>query len=370
MAVSSFTSDDVTLLARAAQARATLLSTKKISVRQESIFQDLINAYREDDTFENNRILVSFQDSTHSQDELAFGSLLSLFWEEAFKRHFTGSHHLVPVLDSYSEEDLFQILGRVLVHGLILENYVPLRFSPACLSFILANACSYQLSLSSFYQVLSKTEREVLLASLAEAKLGVDSFSPRVEKSLKIVLGSYGCKSLPPPYDLDGCVPNIARSFLLHQPYWPLCQIEETFCQSRLDMSGITENDIMQVYKVLSYDVPSIMQRIIYTHSSADDSETTELKVKVKFEEYLHKLSNNAVQRLLQQWCGYNCLCVKQLHVTFTGDQELVQMFNSREATLILPSACTSLEELSQLISGHMSTASKTDTTSNWEYTL
>lgn len=363
---------NVKLLTRAAQARGALKSTKNILVRQESIFHDLMNAYRDDENLESHKISVVLQDDNdpQSQEEVAFGSLLTMFWEEALKKHFTGNHHLVPVLDSLSGEDLFQILGRVLGHGLIHENYVPLRLSPACLSFILANTCSYQLSLSSFYQVMSKTEREVLLAALAEAKLCVECFSPRVERSLKTVLGSYGCKSLPPPYELDGCVPSIARSFLMHQPYWALCQIQETFCQSELDIAGITEDDIMHLYKVLSYDVPSILQRTVYVYSKSDDLEATEQKVKVAFEEYLHKLPNIALQKILHQWCGYDCLCAKQLFVTFTGDQELGKMFNQRESTLTLPSSCTAVDEISQLVSSHITIAAKMDTDNNWEYTL
>lgn len=360
-------------MTRASQAKEKLHSAKEVLVRPESIVADLINAYREDEDLENHHLKVILQDDSDPQNQevLAFGSLLSMFWEEAFKKHFTGNHHLVPVLDPYCGEDLFQVLGRILVHGVILENYIPLRISPACLSFILANTCSIQLSLSSFYQVMSKTEREVLLAALAEAKLGVDNFSPRVERSLKTVLGSYGCKCLPMPYDLDNSVPNIARSFLLHQPYWALCQIQETFCQSDLDIAGITEEDIMQVYNVLSYDVPSILQRIVYNFSKEDDLESTEVKVKDMLEEFLHKLSNAAIQKLLQHWCGYDCLCVDKLNVTFNNkEQDSDNLFDPKTNTMHLPAAVTSVDELSQMILNHMTHRNNLETISNWEYTL
>lgn len=342
----------------------------KIVIRPDFVFADLLNAYREDESLENHKISVSVQDDSDPQEDVTFGSLLSLFWEEAFKKHFTGNHHLVPVLDPYSGEDLFQVLGRVLLHGIILENYVPLRLSPACLSFILANTCSYQLSLSSFYQVMSKTEREVLLAALAEAKLGNETFSPRVERSLKSVLGSYGCKTTPAPYDLDSCVPTVARSFLLHQPYWALCQIQETFCHSELDISGITEDDIMKVYKTLSYDVPSILERVTYLFSKPDKPDPSEQKVQSMFEEYLHKLSNSSLQKLLLQWCGYDCLCVKQLYITFCGQENSDTILDSRTSTLHLPPSCTSAEELSQLISSHVKSGNRMEVSGNWVYTF
>ncbi|XP_052810194.1 uncharacterized protein LOC128238376 isoform X2 [Mya arenaria] len=359
------------LLKRAFESRSSLKSVKKIQVKAESIFTDLLNAYREDETLETHRLVVCIQDECGLPvSDTSNSSVLVAFWDEAFKKHFTGNHHLVPTLDPSAGEDLFQIFGRVLVHGLIQESYLPLCFSPACLSFILANTCSDQLSLSSFYQAMSKTEREVLLAALAEAKLGLENFSPRIDRSIKTVLGSYGCKQLPQTYDLDSSIPNIAKSFLLHRPYWALCQIQEVFCQSEIDISGITEDDIIQVYKVLSPDVPSLLLRLKYIFSEADDERESEEKVKDIFEEYLHKLSETEVQKLLQHWCGYDCLCVELLSVRFQGEEPRKSMFDAKLSTMYLPSSVTSGQELSQFLDAQMSSVYTSESGSNWEYTL
>ncbi|XP_052243159.1 uncharacterized protein LOC127853073 isoform X2 [Dreissena polymorpha] len=360
--------DGLRLMKMAMLARSKLKSTKKIQIKSESILSDMLNAYREDEVLETHRIVVCFQDDLTM--EIPTGSVFVMFWNEAFRKHFTGNHHLVPVLDPSAGEDLFQIFGRVLVHGLVQENYVPLRFSPACLAFVLANACSDQLSISSFYQVMSKTEREILLAALAEAKLNLHNLSPRIDRSLKTVLASYGCKRTPYSYELDSHVPGIARSFLLHQPYWALCQIQEVFCQSDMNISGLLEDDIITLYKVLSPDVTSLLHRTVYIYSTDGDSRKSEERVKDMFEEYLHKISLCDLSKLLQYWCGYDCLCVSEFSVKFMNDRPAKSAFEPRLSTLLLPSACTSVSELSAYLDSQMSSANVSETGSNWEYTF
>ena len=360
---------DIVLLNKANAARQTLKPKKTIQVHSDAIYTDILNAYREDETLESYRVVIHVN-NVGSADDNCTGAVLTRFWDEALNKHFTGTNHMVPALDSNTGEDLFQTLGRILVHGFVQENFVPLRISPACLAFILANTCSDQLILSSFFQVMSKTEREVVFAALAEAKLGVEKFSPRVYRSLKIILGSYGCSQIPAMHELEASVRNIARGFLLHRPYWPLCQIQEVFCQSELDMSAIDENDVIRLYNVLSSDVPNLLQRVKYTFSESSDARECEKNAQTVFEEYLHKISRHEIQKLLQNWCGFDCLCVKHLLVKFQSDDSPRKPFEQSLNTLWLPSSLTSVVELRHFLDDKMSSANLSDTSNGWEYTL
>jgi len=128
------------------------------------------------------------------------------------------------------------------------------------------------------------------------------------------------------------------------------------------------------VYKVLSYDVPSILQRVNYMHTEDElnlESVFIEEKVKVMFEEYLHKLPNSGIQSLLQQWCGFDCLCVHSLTVCFDLEDSEDTMFEASTNTLHLPGACTSVEELAKVIGCHLPSGNTAmEPTNTWEYTL
>ena len=52
-------------------------------------------------------------------------NLLSGFWEEAVKKTFDGYRLLVPVIYPEIDMQVFPILGRVLSHGFLACNYLP-----------------------------------------------------------------------------------------------------------------------------------------------------------------------------------------------------------------------------------------------------
>jgi hypothetical protein len=350
-----------------------LKETKHLHIRPESLLIDLLNAYREDSALEKHKISICFQLHASQEngcmqpdDQINPSTLFAMFWEEAFRIHFTGTHHLVPLLDPSSSNDFFQVCGRILVHGLVLGNYFPVRFSPACLAALVTESCSDQLSLTSFYQVMSDSEKDVLETAIVELKSGAEHYSPKIERCVKVVLGSYGCKNIPDSFELDAAMISIAKTFLLYQPHWSLCQLRVGMSAAGFELAEISESDIIQLYQQLTPSVPTILQRVSY-HSEEPDSKSEE-KVKVLFEQYLHKISRNKLLKFLQQWSGFDCTCVPKLTVKLTSD-ESVSVFSPRDHTVHLPQACTSIQELSQVFEEHI-TAIDSESKSTWEYTL
>ena len=301
-------------------------------------------------------------DISHDQDVDA-GSILVMFWEEAFRRHFTGNQDQIPVIDPSVPDDLFTILGRVLVHGLVLENYLPLKFSPACLAYLLAGKSSDRLLLTSLYRLMSDSEKEVLESAMDEVRIEVENFSPQIDHGVKVILGSYGCRNIPCPGELDSSMANIAKTYLIRQTYWPLLNIKDGMQTAGPDLFTDTkEEDILSLYQVLAPSVPCIIQRLTYIFSSDSDLNEKEKKVKVYFEQYMYKLSKAALLRLLYQWCGYDCLCVTDLYVKFSSELDSNQpVFSTKQAMVCLPSACTSLDEFRELIESQLPSAGLLD---------
>lgn len=351
--------------------KSRLNDTKHIHVRPDSLFTDFLNAYRDDTTLEQHNLSVCLQahslhDNACSEHDthIETGTVFVTFWEEAFRKHFTGNNHMVPVLDPSSANDFFKICGRILVHGLVLENYFPVRLSPACLAMSVTEGCSVHLLLTSFYQVMYEAEKDVLEVAMAELRSGAEHFSGKIERCVKIVLGSYGFKNIPAPFELDAAMTGIARMFILYQPHWSLCQLRAGMIDAGLDIAEICEEDVLQLYQILAPTVSTLLQRVHYTSPCESTLITNVDKVKSFFEEYLHKMSKPSLLKLLQQWCGYDCLCIPKLTVRF-ADDDSDSVFSPKECTLRLPLVCTSFQEMTQVFE-----AINSESKNSWEYTL
>ena len=344
------------------QLRSKLKDAKRIHIKPESLFLDLLEIYRTNPSLEQHKLSICFQvhqynvtDESHDEDVDA-GSILVMFWEEAFRRHFTGNKDQIPVIDPSAPDDLFSILGRVLVHGLVLDNYLPLKFSPACLTYLLVGKTSDRLLLTSLYRLMSESEKEVLESAMDEVRMDVENFSTQIDHGVKVILGSYGCRKIPSPDELDSSMANIAKTYLLRQIYWPLLKIKEGMKSEGTSLFEDTkEEDILALYQILAPSVTSITERLTYIFSSDSDLNEKEKKVKVYFEQYMYKLSKTALLRLLYQWCGFDCLCVTDLYVKFSGDiGSNMPMFSPKQAIVCLPSACTSLDEFKDLMESQL----------------
>ncbi|KAL4233877.1 hypothetical protein ACF0H5_008551 [Mactra antiquata] len=367
--------ENVKILKKASLMRKRLKNTKKIYIRHNSILTDMLDSYRENSSLHQHKLSIflrsnDFPDNSDSQtDTITTGAMFVMFWEEVFKKYFTGNHQVVPVVDPNMPEDLFVLCGRILVHGLVLENYFPVRLSEAFFTMLLTNSCSEKMVLDSFYQLLSDTEKDIFEDIKAEIKNGAERFSTNIKRSIKIILGSYSCRSLPEPYDFDTALINISRSYILFQPYWCLCQMRDGIEQTSLDLEDISEDDVVEMYKSLTPSVPKLIQRLYYVTSGEDETAVqSEQNVMTFFEQYLHKMSKSDFLKLLQQWCNFDCLCVPKLNVCFSDEEQCVE-FNAKEATLVLPSSCTSYEEFSQVLNYNIP-ADIIPNKNNWEYSL
>lgn len=368
--------DDVKILQIANAMREKLKPAKRIHIKPETLLTDVLAAYREDSTLEQHKISVSFhvkgyhnESVSQHDDDIDAGFLFVMFWEEAFSRHFDGYQEVFPVIDPSIFDDFFKLCGRILVHGLILSNYLPTQFSQACMTCVFTGECSDKLAHRSLYKCMSETERDVVETAISEERSGFETFTFKIDKCIRIVLGRYGCKKIPEPYELNTSMSHIAKSFLIRQPYWALTQIREGLNQSELDCTGFTESDVNHLYRMLSPDVPSILERVTYITSDCELYDLED-RVKVMFEQYLHRLSKSELVKLLIQWSGYDCLCFPKLTVKFTDTDSKSMVFSNKEKLLCLPTSCTSLEELAQSYVSPAPISSGSDSRNAWEYTL
>ena len=331
----------------------------------------MLNAYGTEENLVQHKITFCFQshnvqnnnDITHDE-ELDAGSVFVMFWEEAMRKQFTGNQDMVPLIDPNAPPDCFKILGMILIHGLVLHNYLPLRLSPACMTQIIVGTSSDRLLLTSLYRIMSDSEKEVLENAMEEVKLGLENFSPIIENSIKVVLGIYGCRQPPQPRELDLFMINLAKSYLVHKPYWALEQMKAGIQSSSEHLfNDVTDDDILLLYQILTPHVPTLLERVIYLYPEDNEAKESSKHVKTQFEEYLYKLPKPSLLKLLYQWCGFDCLCMTELFVKFTGTEDIGgTIFFPRQATLCLPEASASVDEIHGIF----------DTYSpfHWEYTL
>lgn len=334
----------------------------------DSVATDVLQTYRQNPNIIDHNINVCLTDhvtdpgATH--EERSPGAMLVPFWEAIFSKHFQGDLELVPVLDLDLEEDVFHLLGKILLHGLILSNYWPTRLSKALVSFILRGECSDEELLVSMKQVMTDAEWNVIDTAKQEAKFEEqDIFSLPVRMHLSSVLGSYGSKLLPKPAYLDSHLLRLARNFMIHQKHWALQEMRSGLLSNgKICLDGISEHHITSWYDRMSPNALILFQRISYLFSNDEMQSGLEKLVKVYFDRYIMKLSRARLCKLLFLWCDFDCLCVEDLYVKFTTDSVCNGVrFESRQSALTLSSFYTSQEELFQQLDAHVDNVFKFD---------
>ena len=88
-------------------------------------------------------------------------------WSELIDSLFVGSNERVPYVrnDLYSEE--WEAFGNLFLHGFTSCSYFPIQLSRAFVMFCLFGDAPNHISMQSFLQYLSETEKEVVHTALS-----------------------------------------------------------------------------------------------------------------------------------------------------------------------------------------------------------
>ncbi|XP_052087247.1 uncharacterized protein LOC127724348 isoform X1 [Mytilus californianus] len=278
------------------------------------------------------------------------------FWDEIFDLCFEGDKEKIPICSSDMPEDIFLILGRVMYHGLILQNYWPVRFSQACCSIIITDTVSDKQLAESFQKVLSDDQKNVVAAAKAEIRSGVAIFDLATQVNLCRTLRSYGNTTKPDPSTLNECLMKLAKFSLIQRPYWCLSQIRCGLQTIHGNLfQNVEEKDVFMFYSALTPSALSLFDKIVYLFSTCDEDpelEIEEKRVKIYLENFIMSFHSSKLAKLLLRWCQTDCLNSTHVYVRFAKSSVCQRpIFDADVSTMTLSSVYTSQEEFSLIMS-------------------
>ncbi|XP_014782703.1 uncharacterized protein LOC106878106 [Octopus bimaculoides] len=332
-----FDSENSELFQRISLIKQTLSETRNLKMDKRSIVGNLLELYRAEHTICNYDIRVTFNNDpnlTLSNDpSFQTRHMFCIFWKKIFNNNFVGNEEYYPVISPEAEDDMFEILGRILAHGLILCNYWPIQFAVASATYMLCQGCSDELILKSFTNCLSGFDQRIVMSALKESRsqIGEPTFSSTLETNLSAFLWTNGCQ-IDRPGQLPGILLSIARSFLIYQPYWALVKLKKGMehCSNKV-FKDCSESDVENLYKTLTPEASQICKLIKYEFSQEESHLEIEKTLQTYLEKLLWEMSLVELANLLQLWTGVNCLSQQTLFVKFvnTSDQLLFQNYKS-----------------------------------------
>ncbi|CAC5379139.1 unnamed protein product [Mytilus coruscus] len=267
-----------------------------------------------------------------------------------------GDKEKIPICSSDMPEDIFLILGRVMYHGLILQNYWPVRFSQACCSIIITDSVSDKQLAESFQKVLSDSQKNVVAAAKAEIRSGVAIFDLTTQVNLCRTLRSYGNTTKPEPNTLNECLMKLAKFSLIQRPYWCLCQIRCGLQTIHGNLfQNVEEKDVFMFYEALTPSAISLFDKIMYLFSTCDEDpelKIEEKRVKIYLENFIMSFHSLKLSKLLLRWRQTDCLNSSHVYARFAKSSVCQRpIFDADVSTMTLSSIYTPQEEFSFIMS-------------------
>ncbi|XP_033741432.1 uncharacterized protein LOC117328147 [Pecten maximus] len=350
--------------------RDLLQSPLSVTIRKENLVDDVVRLYRGNVNFGSHHIRVFMTYDGYSNDRnhtIPTGTLFVMFWREILDKFFRGSREYVPIVDPDTDEELYVTLGKILYHGLVMFDYWPVTLAQACTAVILTEKCSDSQLTTSFYNVMSESEKAVVSEAKKEIRSNMIEFSLPVLRNLCKVLRPYGNTVRPQPRTFEGLILHLSRFHLVRNSYWALSGISAGFISSFSgNLPVITEHDVFKMYARLSPNALALFEKVNFIFSPSNQTsciDMEEKRTKMYLEVAIMRMTTQQIARILTMWCYFDCLCVDQLFTRFHAQSvSEPPVFAPDTRTLNISSVYSSQEEFSSLLTSQLEES--TDVTS------
>ena len=163
-------------------------------------------------------IYIQFENESAYDTGGVHCDMLSVFWEETYKRFFDGSCLLVPSINPTIDMHLLPTLGLVLSHGYLVSGFIPTRIAfPALASILLNSLITFpnHMLVESFTESLSVFEAVEMKKALATTS---SSFSKTQMATLMSLTCRYGCRVCPTSQNIESLTVSTAKFVFQIQP--------------------------------------------------------------------------------------------------------------------------------------------------------
>ena len=231
---------------------------------RDNLFRDVIDTYLEGDVVGEYPLDVNFKGEKAVDEGGVQRDLISAFWTEAYTRLFEGAKSLVPMVHSGMDLNVFPILGRIISHGYLACNYLPVNIAlPSLISMVLGSTVSLPSSIivESFMDYISDFERQTLAPALATTSSS--PFSSALQIELVNILSRFGCRQMPTPQSLRTLVEQAARCEFCIKPAAALVLVHSGIPNTHKDFwQSRSASDVRALYYGFSVSTTKVLSML------------------------------------------------------------------------------------------------------------
>ena len=189
------------------------------SVDRQFLFRDVIALYRRQEIVNECPIAIMFVDEIAVHRGGVQRDMYSGFWEKAYSLLFDGSILVTPMVHPQTDMSVLPILGRILSHGYLVAEFLPLRIALPTLTAMLLGPLTpiaTNILLESFLDFISNVERTTFKSALLHVE--DKAFPSNVQEELMTCLSRFGCRVVPAPSSLMVVIEQTARYEFITKP--------------------------------------------------------------------------------------------------------------------------------------------------------
>ena len=236
------------------------------AVSRSNIFSDVLQLHAAEDACLEYPFEVKFVDEAGLDFGGVTRDMYSAFWAVAYTLMFDRSNILIPVITAGMDRSSFTKLGRVIVHGFLTSQILPIRIAfPVLACTLLSPSIKIpdDILISTFVDSLIPYESDILKRALSD--LADESTKEFSEKSALINLVSrFGARKLPTKDNLKTMIKELAEFMFVVQPL-PMCHLMHQgipTCHQNF-WSMLTIEELYSIYQSMAVTARKIIESII-----------------------------------------------------------------------------------------------------------
>jgi hypothetical protein len=313
-------------------------------IDRDNIYEDVIDMYRSGDIVGECPIHIEFSGEQARDYGGVQRDMFSALWEDVYSKFFEGATLLTPMVHPHMDMSIYPVLGRVLSHGYLVAGHLPVRIAlPTLINMLLGpKTVSRTILLEAFLDYISATERTIFKEALTYGTEG--KFPGAIQETLLSVLSRFGCRQLPTPVNLSGCIEKIAQYEFLSRPAAAIFSVysgiplnHQNFWMKQ-DISSISH-----IYHLLTVTAKKVADLLMISATKSSNEE----RVSGYLTTMIGNISTNELRLFIRFVTGSTVCSSSEILVTFNslGGLGRRPLAHTCDSTLELSSTYMNYEE-------------------------
>lgn len=287
------------------------LSDSEHKIRRSHLYDDVIKLYQYQPLTEEYPLRIRFE-GERAMDYGGVSRDMSGFWEQAYQNVFDGCGLLTPVIHPQIDMQVLPIIGRILSHGYLVANFLPIRIafpSLACMLLGPTVIIPDSILLDTFPDCLSEYE-----AGIIRECLGCTApFGANLEGRVMDVLSWFGCREVPSYCNMRKVIIEVAKYEFVVKLLAAITMMSTGIPHSHAAFwSGKSVEEFHSLYLGLTATSAKIVEII-----DCDPADKNEERVLGYLKQYVGSMAQDKVRRFLRFTTGSSVCMTRKISIIF-----------------------------------------------------